>query len=158
MLSLPAYLARTAWSKPNESSQTLFKYHVQIPVSLFEWLQTQPEELTRFGATMAAANQLRLRGVLTTLSRSLPYDGESYRKSIENDVLLVDVGGGKGKLIERFRKQRPDLKGRMILQDLPRVVEGREIVEGVEYMVHDFFTPQPITGTLSSLHSYRGVD
>ena len=119
-------------------------------MSMFEWLQTQPEKLASFGATMAAANQLKLKGVLATLSRSFPCDSNSYGKSNEHHVLLVDVGGGKGKLIERFRKQRPDLTGRMILQDLPRVIEGREVEEGVEYMAHDFFTPQPVNGALSS--------
>ena len=33
---------------------------------------------------------------------------------LRNDVLLVDVGGGRGKLLERFRQQIPDLQGRMI--------------------------------------------
>ena len=62
---------------------------------------------------------------------------------------------GKGKPTERFRKRRPDLTGRMILQDLPSVVEGREAEEGVEYMAPDLFTPQPITGKGSESNHYH---
>ena len=155
MPSLPAYLASTAWVNPVESSRTLFNYHVKTPLSMYEWLQTQPRELAGFGATMAAANKLKLIGVLKTLSESFPRNSDSNGESVKTDVLLVDVGGGKGRLIERFRKERPDLMGRMILQDLPGVVEGRGDVEGVEYMAHDFFTPQPITGQFSEVNQYH---
>ena len=117
---------------------------------MFEWLQTQPEKLASFGATMAAANTLKTRGVLTTLSRLFAFE-DDHDQQVESNVLLVDIGGGRGKLLERFRQQRPDLKGRMVLQDLPKVIEGRETANGVEYLVHDFFTPQCIKGL--SLHT-----
>lgn len=116
-------------------------------MSMFEWLQTQPEKLAVFGATMAAANALKTTGVVATLSRLFPFETCNYVANSESKVLLVDVGGGKGDLIERFRRQRSDLVGRMIVQDLPKVIEGRQAIEGVELMVHDFFTPQPIKGT-----------
>ena len=146
MPSLPAYLSTIAWSNPSNPSHTLFNYAQETPLNMFAWLQTQPEKLAIFGATMAAGNALRTRGVLTTLSRLFSSDGDHHVKDIESDVLLVDVGGGRGKLLERFREQRPELEGRMILQDLPEVIKGREAAEGVEYMVHDFFNPQPIKG------------
>lgn len=113
---------------------------------MFEWLQTQPEKLAVFGATMAAANALKTTGVVATLSRLFPFETDNRVGTSENVVLLVDVGGGKGNLIERFRGQRSDLAGRMIVQDLAKVIEGREAIEGIELMVHDFFTPQPIKG------------
>ena len=116
-------------------------------MSMFEWLQTQPEKLAVFGATMAAASALRANGVMATLSILFPFETDNYVGTSEDKVLLVDVGGGKGDLIERFRRQRSDLAGRMIVQDLPKVIEGRPAIEGVEFMVHDFFTPQPIKGT-----------
>ena len=113
---------------------------------MFDWLHTQPEKLASFGAAMAAANHLKIKGVLSTLSRLFPSANDPKSIYNERDVLLVDVGGGKGKLLERFRKERPDLVGRMILQDLSKVIEGREMVPEFECMVHDFLTPQPIRG------------
>ena len=40
-----------------------------------------------------------------------------------------------------------DIKGRVILQDLPRVIEDiSDPLPGVEKIGYDFFTPQPIKG------------
>ncbi len=66
--------------------------------------------------------------------------------SAQDVVLLMDVGGGQGQAPREVRKDRPDLVGRMIAQDLPEVIAGREVVEGVETMAHDFFEPQPVKG------------
>jgi len=66
------------------------------------------------------------------------------------DVLLVDVGGGRGHVVSSVRKQRPDLRSSIIVQDLPKEIEGREPVEGIEAMAYDFFAPQPIKGTFYS--------
>ena len=42
---------------------------------------------------MAAANQLKLRGVLKVLSDSFPCKGDSIEGRLDTDVLLLDVGG-----------------------------------------------------------------
>ena len=118
-------------------------------VNLFEWLKMHPERLVTFNESMRAANQIRTKGVLDTLSRLLPDEGSEEPLGTDSEVLLVDVGGGKGDLLDRFRQQRPDLKGRLILQDLPNVVEGRQSQLDVEFMAHDFFETQPVRGTFS---------
>lgn len=61
----------------------------------------------------------------------------------ENDVLLIDIGGGEGHYIKRFRTRFPHAPGRLILQDLhkPKAVD-----EGIEYMQYSFFDPQPVKG------------
>lgn len=64
----------------------------------------------------------------------------------EEQVFLVEVGGGRGKIWEDVRSHRRDLKGRMIVQDLPQEIDHGEKSEGVEGMAHDFFTPQPVVG------------
>ena len=40
----------------------------------------------------------------------------------DNDVILVDMGGGQGYDISKFRSQWPDIPGQLILQDLPGVI------------------------------------
>lgn len=65
----------------------------------------------------------------------------------EHDILFVDVGGALGSEIKELRKRYPALKGRMILQDLPHTIDHVSVDPGMEAMVHDFFTPQPVTGT-----------
>ena len=74
----------------------------------------------------------------------------------EEDVILVDVGGGHGHVLEDFRKQRPDIKGRVIVQDLPEVIEGRVSLNGVEVMAYNLFTAQPVRGIRVFFLSLQG--
>ncbi|KAJ5168553.1 uncharacterized protein N7482_004147 [Penicillium canariense] len=63
-------------------------------------------------------------------------------------TLMVDVGGGPGQEIARFKERHPDIPGRFILQDLPLTLKRIEkLPEGVEAMEYDFFTPQPVKGS-----------
>ncbi|KAI7207155.1 hypothetical protein KC352_g17838 [Hortaea werneckii] len=65
----------------------------------------------------------------------------------DTDVLLVDVGGGKGHDIASFRENFSDLPGRLILQDLPQTFAClQERPDGIELMEHDFFQEQPVKG------------
>ncbi|KAI7543217.1 hypothetical protein KC331_g7521 [Hortaea werneckii] len=65
----------------------------------------------------------------------------------DRDVLLVDVGGGKGHDVASFRENFPDLPGRLILQDLPQTFASlQERPDGIEIMEHDFFKEQPVKG------------
>ena len=146
MPKLPQYLSDIKYANPSDTNYTLFNYTLKTSMNMFEWLQTQPESLAIFNASMKAANVLKTKEALNTLSRILPPSISSDADRSHSEVLLVDIGGGKGDLLERLRKRRPDLKGRMILQDLPKVIEGRQSKDDVEYMFHDFFTPQPIKG------------
>ena len=64
----------------------------------------------------------------------------------EHEVLFVDVGGALGSEIKELRKRFPALKGRMVLQDRQQTIDHVSPDPGMEAMVHDFFTPQPVTG------------
>lgn len=62
-------------------------------------------------------------------------------------TLMVDVGGGPGQEIARFKEKYPELPGKFILQDLPLTLNRVEkLPNGVEAMEYDFFTPQPVKG------------
>ena len=64
-----------------------------------------------------------------------------------NDILLVDVGGGNGHDLIRFLNKYPSAWGRLILQDLPNLIQNLEgLSPGIQAMGHDFFTPQVIKG------------
>ena len=86
---------------------------------------------------------------------TIPHDGDwtdvlSIPLLAENitaeEVLVVDIGGNIGHQSARLRAQYPSLSGRMIVQDLPETLEGAPATEGVEFMAHNFFDPQPIKG------------
>ena len=65
-------------------------------------------------------------------------------------AMMVDVGGGSGHQLIRLRAALPQLKGRMVVQDVAMMIDtiDKAAAEkaGVETMVHDFYTPQPVRG------------
>lgn len=64
-----------------------------------------------------------------------------------DEALLVDVGGNKGHDLEEFITKWPDCPGRLVLQDLPHVInDAVSLHPSIEPMVHDFFTEQPVKG------------
>ena len=63
-----------------------------------------------------------------------------------NDVVFVDVGGGIGHQCKELKEKYPNLKGRVIVQDLEHAISRRLEYPGVEGIVHDFFDEQPIKG------------
>ena len=104
-----------------------------------EWFMSNPKILQRVGIAMAAIKAVWGGGDIHTLSSLFP-------PNFSAEVLICDVGAGRGDIVEDLRKYRPDLKGRMVFQDLPPVIAGRENLDGVEGIGHDFFQPQPIKG------------
>lgn len=70
----------------------------------------------------------------------------------DDAVLIVDIGGGLGHVIESILDKYPGLKGRCILQDLPDTIKQVQSPRtSIEPMVHDFFTSQPIKGDIISV-------
>lgn len=112
---------------------------------LFPFLSENPEYGTAFNNFMAARRQAtwhKWYNVYPAAER-LPLQ----RLKTEKDaVLLVDVGGGTGYWTQAFSEHfQGSLPGRLIVQDLPKVVHGISI-QGIEHMSYDFFTPQPVKG------------
>lgn len=65
-------------------------------------------------------------------------------------VLLVDVGGGKGRDLEDFIKKYPNAPAKVVLQDRASVLDDEKVKNlgsSMKVMEHDFFTPQPIKGS-----------
>lgn len=62
--------------------------------------------------------------------------------------LVVDIGGGKGHDLEKFRVRHPEVpQGSLVLQDLPAVLQDIEPPhEAIVKHPYDFFTPQPLRG------------
>ncbi|RFU23739.1 hypothetical protein B7463_g12598, partial [Scytalidium lignicola] len=80
-----------------------------------------------------------------------PFSGNISELRTDYDaVTLVDIGGGFGQAIKRLQTEYPSLKGRFILQDLPKTINQVDVAqakkEGFEPMVHNFFNPQTIKG------------
>lgn len=70
-----------------------------------------------------------------------------FQGAAETDTLIVDIGGGAAHDVIAFKKKFPGIKGRVIVEDLPGVLETiKNLPAGITTMAHDFFQPQPVKG------------
>jgi hypothetical protein len=79
-----------------------------------------------------------------------PIEERIFDPNVELDdssPLLVDIAGGRGHDIQAFGRKFSDTNGRLILEDLPAVIDDiKQLDERIVRVKHDFFTPQPIKG------------
>ncbi|KAM0162898.1 hypothetical protein ACHAPG_001605 [Botrytis cinerea] len=156
LVKLPEYLSSTSFQNPSNGEQNLFQYTMNTKMDYFDWLHTQPRDLAIFSAAMQASSQGSQSAAAELVSSQFPLSDvlncgtKNSEELQEENVLIVDVGGGRGKVLDDLRMARPDLQGGMIVQDLPKEIDGREPTPGIRSMAHDFFTPQPIKGA----HTY----
>ena len=145
MSKLPSYLDSISFKNPENSAESLFRYASGTELDFFDWLHTQPRQLEVFSAAMAASSARQEGPMTANISALFSADDSEHR------VLMVDVGGGRGQILNALRKARPDLKEQIIVQDLSKEIDERHPSKDVQGMAYDFFTPQPIQGTSSSL-------
>ncbi|KAL3446980.1 S-adenosyl-L-methionine-dependent methyltransferase [Aspergillus insuetus] len=137
---LPDYFADKGYVSPNDTYDSPFQYAMRTKQHYFDYVGASPRL------------QHALNTVMSTCPGNLGQDWFEYypveeklRVDDSSKVVLVDVGGNTGGDVATFKKRFPDLPGRVILQDLPSVIDEAQMSPaGVESMGHDFFTPQPV--------------
>jgi hypothetical protein len=102
---------------------------------------------------------------MTTQEAALPVLGmfpfhtfpDTIDKSDPDRAFIVDVAGGRGQSLLQVKKEIEEHGGaglgKAILQDRERVLDSipQDQLPGIEKVVIDFFTPQPIKSTLFPL-------
>ena len=112
---------------------------------LMNFLATKPDFKKAFQAYMTGFNEGRSSWMDTfPVKEKLGTDARDDQAAI----MFVDIGGGMGHEAVALKNRFPDLPGRLVVQDLPQAVSGQNLDAQVEYMAHDFFTPQPLEGEL----------
>ncbi|KAL3447643.1 S-adenosyl-L-methionine-dependent methyltransferase [Aspergillus insuetus] len=164
LTSLPAHLRRTNYANPSNGQQAAFQDGYKTTSHFFEYLQSHPAHAEQFNNHMTAYHQ----GRPSWMDVGFYPVPELARGVAGDNVLLVDVGGGVGHDLAEFRRKWPGVEGRLVLQDLGEVIEqakvmNRETERGVEAVVHDFFTEQPVKGARayymhSVLHDWTDAD
>jgi hypothetical protein len=67
-----------------------------------------------------------------------------------NASFLVDIGGSSGHDLAEFHRHHPNYPGKLVLQDLPVVIDQTVSFDNaITPMKHDFFTEQPLKGKIS---------
>ncbi|KAK0665928.1 S-adenosyl-L-methionine-dependent methyltransferase [Cercophora samala] len=144
--AFPKFLKETGYANPTDPKHTPFNLGTGTEQTLFEWIRDHPDTLHHFNTWMSVQRDPR-----STFLDVLRFDEDLAAGADEKTILFVDIGGSRGHQCIAFREKYPDLKGRVILQDLPHVIDEVKAnplpgFEQVETDTHDMFTPQTIKG------------
>lgn len=145
---MPEFLAKTGYKNP-EGSDGIFQQAHDTKAHNFEWTNQDPRRLKAFHAFMGVHRQKRTAWFIAFPVNEILFQNTLFDefKGREGEVFLVDVAGGAGYDLKNFRLRFPDLRGRLILQDVPEVINGlTDLHEDITPMKYDFFTPQPVKG------------
>jgi len=112
---------------------------------IYAWFKDHPEVLDDFNTFMST----HFSGRANWLD-FFPADQELIQgfHHGEGAAMFVDVGGALGHQIQMLLERYPAMPGRMVLQDLPDTIK-KVTATNMEAVAHDFFTPQPVQGTVS---------
>ena len=137
---LSGYFQQNGFKNPWDAYDGPFQYAMGTKLHYFQYLQSKPRLQEAFNTTMGI--QRMNRG--EEWFEFYPVDKKLQVKE-NSRPLLVDVGGGLGHDLVAFREKFPTLPGKLVVQDLPVVVDDiKGLPSGIEVMAHDFFKPQPI--------------
>lgn len=138
---LPKFLADTKYENPSDSGRCAFQLGHNIDVHPFMWALSQPAKAKNFQIWMDAVHQGKPSWLDVFPFEQLVHDLSPQA------ALFVDIGGGIGSQCGAVRAKFPHALGRVVLQELPPAIQQAIPMKGVEFMVHDFWTEQPIKGS-----------
>lgn len=144
---------------PTNVKDTAWQIAFNTDQEPFTWLNDHPKNL-QAAVTFMSSQRADQVGWIEDDTVFPSRDFELSKEDVANDrVLMIDVGGGMGHQCIAVRSQRPDLQGRIILQDLPHTIAliDKNQLEAlkIEAMAHDFTTPQPVKG--AKVYYWRNV-
>ena len=139
--NFPKFAKETNYQNPTELMKSNFQSAFGAEETCFGRFKDDPELGTAFNDSM-----MNFAISKTSWTDIYPTD-DIVANSKPDHALVVDVGGGVGHDIERFRSRHPDVpNGSLILQDLPEVAESAAVQAPVITQAHDFMTPEPVKG------------
>lgn len=158
--NFPEYFKKTEYKHPTIGGiDGPFQDAHKTQLSFFEWLVKTPTYLQYFDSFMSAYRAGKQHWYEPRFYPVAERLLAGFDESI-SDVLLVDVGGGKGHDLAAFAAQHHSPgPGRLILQDREPVAADVVAASSsqdlpFETQSHDFFTPQPVHGARAYyLHS-----
>ncbi|KAL2063641.1 hypothetical protein VTL71DRAFT_5446 [Oculimacula yallundae] len=139
---IPKFLEKTGYKNPTDAYNSPFQLAMGTDLLYWDWLKENPREQQAFNTTMGLNRSF---GGLAWFE--FYPAAEKLIVDSETDVVLVDVGGGVGHDLIAFHKKHPTLKGKLILQDLPVVIESaKDLPSKIEPLAQDFLKEQQIKG------------
>lgn len=142
LAKVPEFLRLNNFQNPSGALTGAMQYAEGIDESIWTWLPKHPEKLDSCNTFMEAD-----RGARPSWLEWFPVAERLLEGAGASDVLMVDVAGGRGHDLVAFAEKFPDAKGRLVLEDLPHVVDESTVdTARIEKVPFDLFKPQPIQG------------
>lgn len=140
---MPSYLEKTGFKNVSGSPGPFEDAH-NFPAGFFPWLISQPEMMNNFDVFMSAQRQNRKDWYELFPVDEILFDAPD--SPLDSDpTLLIDVGGGEGHDIAAFHAKFPNASGKLVLQDIPQVINNiKHLDPTITRMGYDFFTEQPV--------------
>ncbi|KAJ5782743.1 hypothetical protein N7457_004517 [Penicillium paradoxum] len=146
---IPAYLEAINYRNPDDPMYAPLQYTHGVQIDGFTWLCQNPAALTRFNSFMEGhrADRPHWGDWFPVQEQILNHPGLSADKA-----LMVDIGAGRGHDLIGFRQRFPDAPGKLVLEDLPSVIDevrgARDLdAAGIQTVGYDFFAGiQPVHG------------
>ena len=145
--TMPQFLESTHYRNPTDYHSGAFQYGHRTELGLFEYIKGNPKSVKTFDSAMQSLAMMYDAG---RSAGSFPFDKELDLEEIRDSyVVVVDVGGGRGQALKAIHEGFPSLRGRMVLQDVPEVIEDAKasgLPSFIEPMAASFFEAQPVQG------------
>lgn len=148
--NLPDYLQKTNYTNPNDQDNGPFQYANNLKdQSIFAYMGTQPKLLNSFQTFFEADRGSRPNWVDWFPVKEKLLDDPIKPAVGEDEILYVDIAGGRGHELLAFKEKFPEYKGRYVLHDLPVITEDQTLQLGksVEKRAINFFEDKVIPGT-----------
>jgi hypothetical protein len=156
---MPEYLKLTNYKNPGGDTMatTPFQFGNNTPLSFYAAMASKEE--TRKGFDMAMkAHVTSERSAFKTGFASI-YDFEGRVGPLiksDEQVAIVDVDGSQGHVLEDVKAHLPNVKGRLILEELPSTLASITLPPGIEAIPYDFLeAEQPVIG--AAVYLFRQI-
>lgn len=150
MHKAPEFLEKTNYKNPADPKRGPLQYAYNTPLPCWEWLAENPDALKRFNTFMEGSRANRPHW-----ADFFPVQEQLLDGAVPDRPLVVDIGGGRGHDLTGFKQRFSEVKGTLVLEDLPAVIDDiKSLDPEIKKLKHDFFTPQPVKGlsVLSRTH------
>ena len=141
LVATPKFLADTKYANPSDALHSPFQIAHQTDLPAFVLALSQPRMMQDLQMWMTAVYGSRQTSWLDAFDVAKHLKGSS-----PEDTIFVDVAGGVGPQCALLKAKLPELKGRVILQDLPMVIPQAIPTPGVETQAIDMWQGQPVKG------------
>ncbi|KAK9784077.1 putative O-methyltransferase [Seiridium cardinale] len=152
VLAIPDFGEEKKWRSMGDYVRGPFQRGFATDLGYMEYLQANPQRLKSWNSGMRT-------GKIGHRTSAFPFDRALQLDPCgQGGIAIVDVGGGRGQALEGIHQDYPDLVGRLVLQDLPEVIEDAKangLPDYIETTPGTFFDPLAAKG--ARIYHFRRV-